>query len=108
MTWRGLQAVVAAQLRVDLAHRRLHGGRARGGQRMIRIAGHAQDAVFLGVHAQAHAALRPAAQQLDGLTVCPGWALSTPETGSMRNSGVNELPRTACAVGAPAVLRARP
>ena len=44
-------------------------------------------------------------RQLDGLTVCPGWALSTPETGSMRNSGVSELPRTACAGRAGRALR---
>ena len=57
-----LQAQLLAQFGVDLAHGLLHGGRARGGQRVVGIAGHAQDAVAGGIDTHAHAALRPAAQ----------------------------------------------
>lgn len=60
------QAVVAAQPGVDLAHRRMHGRRLRGGQRVVRVARHAQDAVGFRVHAQAHAALGPATQAAGG------------------------------------------
>ena len=56
------QAVFAAQHGVDLAHRHLHRRGVGGGQRVVGVAGNAQDAVGLGVNAHAHAALRPAAQ----------------------------------------------
>jgi len=56
------QAVVAAQHGIDLAHRGFHGRGVGGGQRVVGVAGNAQDLVAGAVHAQAHTALGPAAQ----------------------------------------------
>ncbi len=56
------QSAVAAELRIDVAHRRVHGCGPRRGQRVVWVACNAQDAVFRRIHTQAHAALRPAAQ----------------------------------------------
>ena len=61
-----LQAQLLAQFGVDLAHGFFHGGRARGGQRVVGVACHAQDAVAGGIDTHAHAALRPAAQAAGG------------------------------------------
>ena len=47
-------------------------------------------------------------RQDEGLTTWPGWVLSWPVAGSMRNSGVNELPRVALAVLVPEVPATRP
>ena len=56
------QAAVAAKAGEHIAHRGFHGGGVAGGQRVVGVAGHAQDAVAFGVHPHAHAALRPAAE----------------------------------------------
>ena len=42
------------------------------------------------------------------LTVWPGWVCSLPVAASMRNSGVSELPRVACAGTSPALPVTRP
>ena len=47
-------------------------------------------------------------RQLEGLTTWPGCVVSAPVAGSMRNSGVSELPRVALAVGVPEVPATRP
>ena len=47
-------------------------------------------------------------RQLLGLTTWPGWVVSWPLTGSMRNSGVSELPRVALGGAVPALPVSRP
>ena len=56
------QAVIAAQHGIHLTHRRFHGCRVGGCQRVVGVARNAQDGVVVSINTHAHPALRPAAQ----------------------------------------------